>query len=411
MSYSLHAISTCMPFYLLTAPIATLILIKALSLLNCTGMDMHKNGCPMIQESAGIAAIISFVVHLHMVSKVSFARQGDRSPANISVHHVMLAAYMAPLDDIFELSRVEKVFVPFLLACCDVCGHGIVYGMYRVVMIVFSCNCVNILSGVNGVEMGQVMVVLCCLIIDEYIGGTIKDVDVQSDGTLRQSHTMNSRNVQSDGTLRQSHTMSSRDVQSDGTFKQSHTMSSRDIQSDGTSNQSSTISNEDMPSQNCVNAQSDGTPSQSNTMNSKDVSLLFMSASLPLLYLNSYPSKVFIGNGYLFFSGYLLTLINDRLLLPLYGLQIINTLLSLPQLLGVVHCPRHRMPAYDGTHLVPSYYAPGHVNMTLLNCMLVWMGPMNEGVFCRVFLAVQVAYCGMVMAVVSVIRKRRGCVM
>ena len=78
--------------------------------------------------------------------------------------------------------------------------------------------------------------------------------------------------------------------------------------------------------------------------------------------LNAYPSAVFVGDVFCYFSGMLLLTIGaitDQFwtVFALHIPQIINAALSVPQLLGIVPCPRHRMPGYDPAddQLVPSH--------------------------------------------------------
>ncbi|CAB4067284.1 ALG7 [Lepeophtheirus salmonis] len=54
----------------------------------------------------------------------------------------------------------------------------------------------------------------------------------------------------------------------------------------------------------------------------------FLSTSLALLYYNWYPARVFCGDTFCYFS-------------------VINFLYSLPQLLRIIPCPRHRLPKYN----------------------------------------------------------------
>lgn len=269
--------------YIITSSVLSLILIKAVSMLNFTGMDMHKNGCKKIPEGAGIAPLVSFLLHLGVLNKLD--------------SRLVVAFYIAVLDDIIEMPWKEKIIFPMLLACKDMKLNemSVAYVLYRIVITVFSCNCINILSGINGVEIGQVIIIMLSLT-------TLNNVD-------------------------------------------------------------------------------------------KLLVTLFLSSSMPLLYLNAYPSKVFIGNAYLFFAGYLIIFLEQRLILLFYGLQILNFAVSLPQILGFYHCPRHRMPGYDGTFLKPSYFRSNKMNMTLLNYLLMLTGPMNEGVFCNLFFLLQVVYC------------------
>ncbi|KAK2197101.1 bifunctional Glycosyl transferase [Babesia duncani] len=80
--------------------------------------------------------------------------------------------------------------------------------------------------------------------------------------------------------------------------------------------------------------------------------LLFLSVNIGLLSFNWFPAMTFVGNLYTSFSGAFV------LVIAIFGkcfpvvllyllMQIINFVISLPQLLGIKECPRHRVPRYD----------------------------------------------------------------
>ncbi|ABN67188.2 tunicamycin resistance protein [Scheffersomyces stipitis CBS 6054] len=154
----------------------------------------------------------------------------------------------------------------------------------------------------------------------------------------------------------------------------------------------------------------------------------FMGVSLGLLSFNWYPSKVFVGDTYCYFSGMVFAIVailghfSKTLLLFLLP-QILNFVYSVPQLFGIVPCPRHRLPKFnkDSGLMTPSYGELKHKafvgvamltvlekfrlihlkrdaetneikefsNMTLINLFLVWFGPLREDTLCVVILMVQ----------------------
>ena len=77
-----------------------------------------------------------------------------------------------------------------------------------------------------------------------------------------------------------------------------------------------------------------------------------MSTSIPLLYYNWYPSEVFPGDTFCYFSGMTFAVVailghfSKTLMLFLIP-QVINFLYSLPQILHILPCPRHRLPKYN----------------------------------------------------------------
>ncbi|KAL0228069.1 hypothetical protein RCL1_004212 [Eukaryota sp. TZLM3-RCL] len=106
----------------------------------------------------------------------------------------------------------------------------------------------------------------------------------------------------------------------------------------------------------------------------------FVFCSLGLLYHNKYPSKVFVGDSFTYFAGITLGVSAilgrmTKLLLLLFIPQLLNFLYSLPQLVGIVPCPRHRLPKYnEKTGLLEG--VPFHMN--LINLVLRVMGDMSE---------------------------------
>ncbi|XP_040569936.1 UDP-N-acetylglucosamine--dolichyl-phosphate N-acetylglucosaminephosphotransferase [Lepeophtheirus salmonis] len=78
----------------------------------------------------------------------------------------------------------------------------------------------------------------------------------------------------------------------------------------------------------------------------------FLSTSLALLYYNWYPARVFCGDTFCYFSGMTLAVVAilghfSKTLLLFFSPQVINFLYSLPQLLRIIPCPRHRLPKYN----------------------------------------------------------------
>ena len=143
-----------------------------------------------------------------------------------------------------------------------------------------------------------------------------------------------------------------------------------------------------------------------------------LGVSLALLYHNWYPSRVFVGDTYCYFAGMVFAVVGilghfSKTLILLLLPQIFNFIYSCPQLFGLVHCPRHRLPHFNArTGLMEPSVAtfeakplrkPVHVvmkvmsklkllqtkedeqgnivessNFTLINLWLVWFGPMRE---------------------------------
>ena len=78
----------------------------------------------------------------------------------------------------------------------------------------------------------------------------------------------------------------------------------------------------------------------------------YVATSLPLLWFNWYPSKVFPGDTFCYFSGMTLAVVAilghfSKTLLLFFIPQVINFIYSVPQLFHLVPCPRHRLPKYN----------------------------------------------------------------
>lgn len=119
-----------------------------------------------------------------------------------------------------------------------------------------------------------------------------------------------------------------------------------------------------------------------------------LSTSLALLSFNWYPSSVFVGDTYTYFAGMTMAVVGilghfSETLLIFFLPQVLNFLLSLPQLAGVIPCPRHRLPRFDPqTGLLT-----GTGDGTLVNLSLRQFGRMSEKSLCIVLLGLQVVGC------------------
>ncbi|MCJ1478235.1 tunicamycin resistance protein [Lambiella insularis] len=161
--------------------------------------------------------------------------------------------------------------------------------------------------------------------------------------------------------------------------------------------------------------------------------LPFIGVSFALWWHNWYPAKVFVGDTYCYFAGMVFAIVGilghfSKTLLLLFIPQIFNFAYSVPQLLRIVECPRHRLPKFnartgllepsvtewerppsalvseslkliDKLHLIRvKVNGQGTIvestNLTILNLWLVWFGPMREDRLAMAILALQAA-CGL----------------
>lgn len=161
--------------------------------------------------------------------------------------------------------------------------------------------------------------------------------------------------------------------------------------------------------------------------------LPFIGVSLALWWHNRYPSRVFVGDTYCYFAGMVFAVVGilghfSKTLLLLLMPQIFNFAYSVPQLLRLVPCPRHRMPKFNARTglmefsvtewqipprgevslmlrllhrlrlLQVTENAEGQIiessNFTLINLWLVWFGPKREDRLVTEIVAAQLV-CGL----------------
>lgn len=141
-----------------------------------------------------------------------------------------------------------------------------------------------------------------------------------------------------------------------------------------------------------------GTSNFHNHLLSLTIMLPFIATSLALLNFNWFPAKVFIGDIFPYYAGMTLasTAVHghySRSLLLLMVPQVLNYLYSVPQIFGLVPCPRHRLPAVNPQTklLEPSRVGEGdpRANMTLICLGLRIFGPMRERTLTIVLLIFQ----------------------
>uniref|UniRef100_A0A060TDU9 UDP-N-acetylglucosamine--dolichyl-phosphate N-acetylglucosaminephosphotransferase n=1 Tax=Blastobotrys adeninivorans TaxID=409370 RepID=A0A060TDU9_BLAAD len=125
----------------------------------------------------------------------------------------------------------------------------------------------------------------------------------------------------------------------------------------------------------------------------------FMGVALALLRYNWYPSKVFVGDTFCYFSGMVFAVGGilghfSKTLLLFFIPQVFNFCYSVPQLFKFIDCPRHRMPVYnsDTGLLEPSTVELKTTKEPIIKVLklLNWLGligmypPQKEGEYLRV---------------------------
>lgn len=198
---------------------------------------------------------------------------------------------------------------------------GVFYKVYLAMLCIFCINSINILAGVNGVEVGQsVVIAVACVVYNlfQLRLETILEVAEQSRAGMSADHQL------------------------------------------------------------------------------RAILLLtpFLGVSMALWKYNKYPARIFVGDSYTYFAGTVLAVsgitgVYSKTLLLFFTPQLFNFLISLPQLLGIVFCPRHRVP----TWVPASDTLTSSGNLTLLNVILVVCGDMNEKLLTWTVVVVQCLSC------------------
>lgn len=159
----------------------------------------------------------------------------------------------------------------------------------------------------------------------------------------------------------------------------------------------------------------DGAPvAAKNHLFAVTVMLPFVATTLALLRANWFPARVFVGDTFTNYAGMTLAVVAilGHFPLMLMGLmvpQLLNFLVSVPQLFKLAPCPRHRLPTYDDATGYLRYSkvndrattvpeADDRMNLTLINVALRAAGGLTEPALAAVLLAFQVACCAAAVA-------------
>lgn len=117
----------------------------------------------------------------------------------------------------------------------------------------------------------------------------------------------------------------------------------------------------------------------------------FLACVLALLYFNWYPSQVFVGDSFTYLAGMTFAVSGilgrfSKTLMLFFLPELLNFILSIPQLLRIIPCPRHRLPKLDEKTGKLNYTK----NFTLLNATLFLVGPTHEKTLCIYMIMFQI---------------------
>lgn len=342
---------------------------------NLFGVDLNKNTRDKIPEAFGVVAGCMFLISVFLFIPVPFS-WSIINEANFPHHEFvdLLAALLSVCcmlllgfaDDVLDLRWRHKLLLPSVASLPLLMVYyvnfnsttiivpkpfrpwlgfslnlGVLYYVYMGMLAVFCTNAINILAGVNGLEVGQSLVIASSIIIF-----------------------------------------------------------------------------------NCIELNYDQWKAHEFSLY---LMLPFFATALALLKYNWYPARVFVGDTFCYFAGMTFAVVGiighfSKTMLLFFIPQVVNFLYSVPQLFHFVPCPRHRMPKLNKQGKLEASQAifnkseltllglfilkvfsmfklvqmkeDGKVvqvnNLTVINLILIWVGPLHEATLTIVLLCLQI---------------------
>ncbi|VEU22094.1 DEKNAAC103070 [Brettanomyces naardenensis] len=359
------------------------------------GKDMSKVGKPIIPETIGVIPAICYLFLMILFIPFMYIRYYYNQPDTYDSEAASLfpngklssflsgmlclesMVLLGLMDDLFDIRWRHKFFLPaiaaipllviyyvdfgvtdvlipkiirrYLQVTTNSIDLGIFYYFYMAAVAIFCPNSVNILAGVNGLEVGQTAVIAVLLLLNDFCYLFIGD---------------------------------------------------------------------------------SSSPAYSVHLYSSCMLIPFLGTALGLLKYNWYPSKVFVGDTWCYFSGMVFAVVGisghfAKTLMLFFVPQIFNFIYSLPQLFGLVPCPRHRLPHFNPEDnlmynswteytekqpvkpvMIPIFNAMEKLklialirdkngtiikssNMTVINLVIIWFGPKREDHLCMLIMLLQ----------------------
>ncbi|EFA02198.2 UDP-N-acetylglucosamine--dolichyl-phosphate N-acetylglucosaminephosphotransferase-like Protein [Tribolium castaneum] len=343
---------------------------------NLFGIDMSKTTSEKVPESLGVVTGCTFLITMFLFIPVPFGSSlfDDESfphdefveliAALLSICCMLLLGFA---DDVLDLRWRHKLLLPTIASLPllmvyyvnynstviivpkplrEIFGFsvkvGIFYYIYMGMLAVFCTNAINILAGINGLEVGQSVIIAMSIAIFNV---------VELSGSLWKAHQF-----------------------------------------------------------------------------SLYFMLPYIGTTLALLKHNWYPSRVFVGDTFCYFSGMTFAVVGilghfSKTTLLFFIPQVFNFLYSFPQLIHLIPCPRHRLPKFNSKidkleisttkfryadlnvvgkftinlfrvfRLIQWHEKEDYVitnNLTLINLVLLYLGPLHEAKLTLVLLGIQV---------------------
>ncbi|KAK2977044.1 hypothetical protein RJ640_007502 [Escallonia rubra] len=323
-------------------PVASRYVLKR----NLFGYDINKKGTPQgsikVPESLGIVVGIVFLVLTILFQYFHFTADSNwLVEYNAALASICFMILLGFVDDVLDIPWRVKLLLPSIAALpllMAYAGHttilipkplipyvgleildlGWVYKLYMGLLAVFCTNSINIHAGLNGLEVGQTVVIASAILIHN-----VMQIGASTDPEHKQAHAFSVYLTQP-----------------------------------------------------------------------------LLATSLALLSYNWYPSSVFVGDTYTYFAGMTMAVVGilghfSETLLLFFIPQVLNFLLSLPQLSGYIPCPRHRLPRWapvysSGLFDPQTGLLTGTNDGTVVNLFLRQFGRMSEKSLCILLLVFQV---------------------
>ncbi|XP_027069187.1 uncharacterized protein [Coffea arabica] len=336
-SILINAVVSLLGFVLTLAliPVASKYVLRR----NLFGYDINKKGTPQgsvkVPESLGIVVGIVFLVSAILFQFANIPADSNwLVEYNAALASICFMILLGFVDDVLDIPWRVKLLLPSVAALpllMAYAGHttiiipkplvqyfgenidlGWIYKLYMGLLAVFCTNAINIHAGINGLEVGQTVVIACAILAHNImqIGGS-KDPE----------------------------------------YQQAHAFSIYLVQP-------------------------------------------LIATSLALFSFNWNPSSVFVGDTFTYFAGMTMAVVGilghfSETLLIFFTPQVLNFLASLPQLAGIIYCPRHRLPRFDPQ----SGLLTGTKDGTLVNIFLRLFGRRSERSLCILLLVFQGICC------------------
>ena len=269
------------------------------------GKDLHKKEKPLLAESMGTVVLLVYLIILILMLPFELNKEDSVMRYLAAILSIQSMGFLGFIDDVLELKWRHKLFMPLfaslplimiyylqsnatnmILPFIGLIHLGVLYYVYMVLFTIFCTNSINILAGINGLEVGQSIIIQFFIFLYSCIQYWYYSAISHHSGL------------------------------------------------------------------------------QANHLFTIAITVPFLGGSLALFHYNRYPAKVFVGDSYTYTSGMICAICGilshtSKTLILFFVPQILNFLISIPQLLRMIPCPKHRLPRYDPESDLLYY---GHVN-------------------------------------------------